>query len=89
MNAAADMVNRIEWIRRQLQDLQAMLKERAGAAATADFPPTDQAREVHRLLRERLQRHRGELDAILSTELPAFSRKLQELGAGPVIADVR
>jgi photosystem II stability/assembly factor-like uncharacterized protein len=31
MNAAAEMVNRIEWIRRQLYDLRAVLEEKEGA----------------------------------------------------------
>lgn len=136
LNAAADMVNRVEWIRRQLQDLQPMLEERdggeavaeaatalhdklvavesklirlkltgtgqdgvrwpvklvgridylAGTVATADFPPTDQAREVHQVLRQRLQQYQGELNEVLETDLPAFNRTLQEWNAGPVIA---
>lgn len=50
------------------------------------FPPTDQAKEVHEVLRQRLRQHEGELNEILQNDLPAFNRTLQEWNAGPVIA---
>jgi photosystem II stability/assembly factor-like uncharacterized protein len=135
MNAAADMVNNIEWIRRQVYDLKAVLADQGDAddivaavdeldgklmgveekliqakftgagqdfirwpvmlvgrisylvdgVATADFPPADQHREVHQLLKERLQQYQRELDELLSTDLPAFNRMLQERNLTPVI----
>ena len=47
--------------------------------ATADFTPTDQQREGHEVLRERLRRVREELEALLTTDLPAFNRLLQPI----------
>jgi photosystem II stability/assembly factor-like uncharacterized protein len=138
LNAASDMVNRIEWVRRQLYDLKAVLEDQgdadeivasaeqldgkliaveeklfqvrltgtgqdgvrwpaklvgrlgylAGAVATADFPPADQHYEVHQVLKERLQRVRLELEALLGTDLPAFNRMLQQRNLAPVITDL-
>ncbi len=136
MNTTADMINRIEWIRRQVYDLKAVLADQgdadeivaaveeldgkligvegnliqlkltnsgqdyvrwpskfvrtlghlAEAVAVSDFRPTEQAREVHQVLKERLQRYKGELDELLRTDLPAFNRMLQERNLAPVIA---
>jgi hypothetical protein len=58
----------------------------AGAVATADFPPTDQHREVHQILKQRLMSYRAELDTVLQTELAAFNRMLQDRNMGRVIA---
>lgn len=135
IDTTAQMINRIELVRRQLYDLQttlaarsgagevgavldsvdrrlidveeeliqlkvtgtgqdgvrwpAMLVERlsylAGTVATADFPPTDQQREVHAVLRERLARARGDLGALLERDLPALNALLRERGLVPVI----
>ena len=49
-----------------------------GAVATADFRPTDQHVEVHRLLRERLHEVETGLGAVLADDLEAFNRLLQE-----------
>ena len=134
---AADAINRIEWIRRQLYDLQAVMEERddadevlqgvgdldakliaveeeliqlrttgtgqdgvrypakvigklghlANGARSADFRPTDQQREVQEVLREILRDARAELEAIIATDLAAFNRLLEGLGAGRVITD--
>ena len=139
MNAAAGTIDGIEWIRRQLYDLNAVLEERGGndevvaaskelderligieenliqlkltgtgqdavrwpamlvgglghlanGVAVGDFPPTDQEREVHRLLKERLERYRGELDEVLRTDLERFNGMLRERELAPVIAGVR
>jgi hypothetical protein len=138
MNAAADVINRIEWIRRQLYDLNAVLEEQGGndevvaaskelderligieenliqlkltgtgqdavrwpamvvgrlghlanGVAVGDFPPTDQEREVHRLLKERLERYQGELNEVLATDLVEFNRLLDEHELAPVMAVV-
>ena len=130
LNRAAESVNRIEWIRKQLGDVRTyatelggadakgvvsaaeeldgtlitleeklyqlkltdtgqdrvrwptMLAGRiaylAGAVAVSDFPPTDQHREVHAVLKERLGSYEQELERFLENELPAFNRSLEE-----------
>jgi hypothetical protein len=61
------------------------------AVAVADFPPTDQHREVHQILKARLAEHHRELDRLLENELPAFNRTLEEndlprvVTGGPVV----
>ena len=51
-----------------------MLAERidhlAGAVQSADFPPTDQAREVRAIRRERLEIQQAEHQPIPESELP-------------------
>lgn len=138
MNAAADMINRIEWIRRQVYDLQAVLEDQgdseeiitaaeeldarligveenliqlrltgtgqdgvrwparlvgrlghlANGVGVGDFSPTDQDREVHQVLKDRLQRYRQALDELLQTDLPAFNGMLLERNVPPVITDL-
>ena len=132
---AAEMVNRIEVVRRQLHDLKsivsdrddaeaiveateelnqklielegkliqlknsgpgdgvrwpAMLAQRIGYLAstvqTADFAPTDAQGEVQRLLQERLTQYRGEFDELMTIDLPAFNRMLQERSVPPIIS---
>ena len=136
LNGVADSINRIEWIRRQLEDLQAVaedlgndaaaivssaqeldgtlvvLEEKlvqlrltgtgqdrvrwpmrvagrvaylASAVAVADFPPTDQHREVHQVLSGRYAEYQRELDRLLENELPAFNRTLEENGLPRVV----
>ncbi|TDI45255.1 MAG: sialidase [Acidobacteria bacterium] len=136
LNTVADSINRIEWIRRQLEDLQAVaedlgndaaaivssaqeldgtfvaLEEKlvqlritgtgqdrvrwpmrvagrvaylASAVAVADFPPTDQHREVHEVLKTRYAEYQRELDRLLENELPAFNRTLEENGLPRVV----
>ena len=126
----ASSINRIEWIRKQLQDLKSVAKELgakdaaavasdaeeldgtlvaleeklyelkvtdrgqdrvrfptmlagriaylANAVSVSDFRPTDQHREVHQALKERLGSYQQELDKLLKDELPAFNRTLRE-----------
>ena len=50
----------------------------AGTVATADFPPTDQQREVQRVLEQRLEQVQQELQALLDNDVPAFNRLLRE-----------
>ncbi len=136
LNTVADSINRIEWVRRQLEDLQAIaedlgndaaaivssaqeldgtfiaLEEKlvqlritgtgqdrvrwpmrvagrvaylASAVAVADFPPTDQHREVHEVLKTRYAEYQRELDRLLENELPAFNRTLEENGLPRVV----
>ncbi len=55
----------------------------------ADFPPTDQQREVHQRLKQRLQQSQGAFDEILQTDLPAFNRLLQARNLTSVITALR
>ena len=130
LEAVAAMVNEIEWLRRQLLDLQALAEETgqaeavasavdgfdgsliavenrliqrlttgtgqdtvrwpaqlagriaylAGAVATADFRPTDQMREVHGVLKERLTAAQAELAGVLESQLPELNRTLEAEG---------
>jgi len=128
MSATAGMINRIEWIRRQLLDLRAVLEDREGidpvrtasrkleesliriegrlyqlkvtgtgqdwvrwpariagkleyladGIAVADFPPTDEQREVHQLLKQKLKSAGEELDRVIETDLSRFNRLLRK-----------
>ncbi len=134
----AGMVNRLEWVRRQLYDLNRVLEDRgdapeileastelderlisaennlirllttgtgqdgvrwapkllgeirylAGAVATGDFAPTDQAREVQVILNERVMRYRAEVDELLRTDVAGFNRMLRDRNMPPVISDL-
>ena len=137
LNSAAESINRIEWIRRQLLDLQAVAEDfgtntqaiianadelngtliaveekllqlkitgtgqdrvrwptkvwgrltyLANAVAVADFPPTDQHREVHQVLRARLSAFEQELEQLMQNELPAFNRTLEDNGLPRIVA---
>ena len=129
-DSAASAINRIEWTRRQLLDLEAILRDQGGTgaaeilrqsealtqkligveehliqlrvtgtgqdgvrwpaqvaerlrylignAASADFRPTDQAGEVHQVLKVQLEDARRNLQMILQTDLPALNRLLQQ-----------
>ena len=128
MNAAAALINRIEWTRRQLYDLRAALEDRekveevltaaaeldkklialesnllqlkvtgtgqdrvrwptvlagklshlANGLAVGDFPPTDQQREVHQLLRQRLKRQQDDLKQLEEGDLAQFQGMLSQ-----------
>ncbi len=133
---AAALVNRVEWVRRQLLDVKAVLEDRDDASAAAlvaaadslnerfvaaeqglfqmratgtgqdgiryptrllerltylfntvavgDFRPTDSQGEVHAVLKERLERIRVALEALLENDLAEFNRRIQTLGMGVV-----
>jgi len=138
LNAAADIVNRIELIRRQIYDRKsivvavgegetlvsavdsldqkliavegqliqmknsqggdgirwpALVIDRLGYlignVATADFPPTDQQRAVHQVLRDQLMKAQREFDTLLERDLPVFNQTLQEGGAGQIVVPQR
>jgi len=132
------MVNRLEWIRRQLYDLNRVLEDQgdapgiieasaelndklhavegnlirlmttgtgqdgvrwapklaedirylAGAVATADFPPTDQARQVQVILNQKVTRYRAEVDELLRTDVAGFNRMLRDRNMPRVISDL-
>ncbi len=58
----------------------------AGGVATADFRPTEQQREVHAVLRGRLEAALADLEAVLSTGLPALNERLRAAGLPRVAA---
>jgi photosystem II stability/assembly factor-like uncharacterized protein len=130
LDRTAEAINRIEWIRKQLEDVRGvvgalggsdakavvsgaeelggtlitlegklyqlkltdtgqdrvrwptMLAGRiaylAGAIAVSDFRPTDQDREVARVLKERLAAYQEELDSLLKNEIAALNTTLVE-----------
>jgi photosystem II stability/assembly factor-like uncharacterized protein len=136
-DSAADAINQIEWIRRQLYDLADILEDQgeagdlianaegldadlvaveerliqlrltgtgqdgvrwpaklvgklrhlAGGVGTADFPPTDQQRQVQALLHEELEAARGQLEALVAGDLAAFNQALRDRGMSPLISD--
>jgi photosystem II stability/assembly factor-like uncharacterized protein len=137
LSEAAEMVNRIEWIRRQLYDTRAVLEEQsgdaeilaaaeeldrglieieetliqlrstgtgqdyvrwparlvsrleylAGTVAVSDFPPTDQSREVHEVLKERLSTAATRLEALMAEEVAEFNELLRQAGQANIITD--
>ncbi|HKJ93064.1 MAG TPA: hypothetical protein VJ957_07840, partial [Longimicrobiales bacterium] len=138
LDAAARMVNRIEWMRRQLQDLASLLKARghddvlaadtdleqkliavesrlvqlkttgygqdgvrypsmvvgrlgylAGAVESADFPPTDQDRQVHDLLYQQLRAQHQALAELEGGAVAAFNRLLAQKGLSGVISQTQ
>ncbi len=132
--ATAEIINRIEWIRRQLLDLRAVLQGRDGlehllagargldeklisvegklfqlkvtetgqdrvrwpariagklahlkaSIAVADYPPTDQHYEVHKLLRQKLKSAGKELDRVIKTDLSRFNKLLRKHKLGGI-----
>lgn len=141
--AVATMVNRIEWIRKQVYDLQDMLKEKeegkekiesvlkagkeldeklmgveehlvqlsltggmqdilrwpmklygkvsmlAGAVASGDFEPTEQAREVHALYREMVADYQTQLKAILEKDIPEYNVLLDKNDLEGIITRIK
>jgi len=49
-----------------------------GSVSSADFPPTDQQREVFIILKERLDAAEAEFEAVISNEVAAYNRVLQQ-----------
>jgi len=52
----------------------------------ADFPPTNQQREVHALLKAQLATQRARLRAILEGDVAAFNQTLRSKGVGNIVA---
>ena len=57
----------------------------SGNVGTADFPPTDQHREVHAILRQELTDAEAELDRLLGADVADFNRMVRDRGLSPVI----
>jgi hypothetical protein len=45
---------------------------------TSDFAPTEQALELHEVLKERMTTQRSELNGLLETDVPALNRMLED-----------
>ena len=58
-----------------------------GNTATGDYRPTDQAGEVHQVLKLELEQARRNLQAILQADLPALNRLLQARNLPGIILD--
>ncbi len=69
-----------------------MLIERIGylasTIAVADFPPTDQHYEVHKILRGRLEMYQREMKGIVINDIPAFEEILKKHNLGLVIVNM-
>lgn len=130
LNVAADMVNQIEVMRRQVYDLKDLIKDRkdldtvktamdildkklieveggilqlaftgkgqdiirlpfqtvdklsylASTIENADFPPTDQQKQVKTILETRLEESQKQFNQVLETDVPAFLKLLSAKG---------
>jgi len=143
LERGADMFNRMEWVRKQIDDLQELLTDEtgtievadaemlleesralderlvdvemrlyqlrltgtgqdgvrwptkllrrieylAGSVSTADFPPTDQAREVQRVLEERLRDVESEYESLMEGPVADFDRMLRQRDLTPLVSD--
>jgi hypothetical protein len=55
-----------------------------GTVESGDYPPTDQARAVFKELSGRLDQQLARLDALVKTDVAAFSRSLEAAGLAPI-----
>ena len=56
--------------------------------ASADFAPTDQAREVQQVLEQQVRDLGVELERVIDVDVEAFNQRLREQGLGPVTIQV-
>lgn len=61
----------------------------ANGVATADFPPTTQAKEVRQEFTERLRGYQARFDQLVNQELPALNETLRRRNMPNVISDGR
>jgi photosystem II stability/assembly factor-like uncharacterized protein len=57
----------------------------AGEVASNDYPPTDQAGEVQKILEQRIESVSQELQAVLTGSLQAFNQELSQRGLGGIV----
>jgi photosystem II stability/assembly factor-like uncharacterized protein len=138
-NEVANMVNRIEWIRKQIYDLFEMLKESkdaedimkegkeldkklmeveehliqlkltggsqdilrwpmklygkismlAGSVASSDYPPTDQALEMHQVFKQKIAAYQDQFKELLDKDIPAFDKSLKENDLGGIVTKIK
>jgi photosystem II stability/assembly factor-like uncharacterized protein len=65
--------------------LASKLSYLANGLSGADFPPTNQQREVHEGLRAQLATQRARLKAIIDGDLAAFNKQLRDKGVGNIV----
>ena len=58
--------------------ISAKLAHLEGSVAVADYPPTDQHYEVHKLLKQKLESARKELERVIITDLYRFNHLLRK-----------
>jgi photosystem II stability/assembly factor-like uncharacterized protein len=138
-NEVASMVNRIEWIRKQIYDLFEMLEESkdaedimkegkeldkklmeleehliqlkltggsqdilrwpmklygkismlAGSVASSDYPPTDQALEMHQVFKQKIAAYQDQFKELLDKDIPAFDKSLKENDLGGIVTKIK
>jgi hypothetical protein len=55
-----------------------------------DFAPNKQQREVHAVLKERMEMQRARFEELLKTDLPSFNDMLEKNGmAGVVVPEIK
>ena len=59
----------------------------ASVVAVSDFPPTDQALEVHKILQQRLAVYSSKLEELLKGKFAAFLELLSEHEVGIIITE--
>jgi hypothetical protein len=67
--------------------LAARIAYLASVVAVSDFPPTDQAQEVHKILQQRLASYSSELDELLKGKFAAFLKLLSDHKVGAIITE--
>ncbi len=72
----------IRWPAQLMQKLNYL----AGGIATADFPPTTQAKEVQAELEDRLKTYRAQYDQLVSQDLAQLNALLRQRNVGNVVA---
>ncbi len=130
INTVVDMIDQIEWVRRQIYELRPSLKGRSNVAVeeaaqelddkleaieeelypvnhltgatydsfrsphrlygrlgalahrvrTSDFVPTEQALELHEVLKGRMADQRSAFNGVLERDVPSFNRMLEDKG---------
>jgi hypothetical protein len=133
------MVNQIEWIRKQIYDLQDKIKENkkvgdvakagkdlddklmaveenliqlkltggsqdilrwpmklygkismlAGSIMSGDFPPTDQAFEVHALYKEQISAYQGQIKELVEKDVATFNKILEENKLEGIVTEIK
>lgn len=138
-DTVAKMVNRIEWMRKQIYDLQEMIKKKeevedvtkagkeldekliaveenliqlkltggsqdilrwpmklygkismlAGSITSGDYPPTDQAYEVHAMYKEQIAAYQAQLKEVVEKEVAEFNRMLIENSLEGILTEIK
>lgn len=68
------LAGRVAWLAREV--------------ASADFPPTDQAREVQKILEQRIQRASRELETSVAEHVAPFNQELSQRGMSTIVTDL-